>query len=393
LCAALQKTKGSFYHHFRDMDEYLAALLARWEEELTESPIRATAHEHDPYRRGARLGRTPDTSRGALASGSVWLSARLAEKGMGLAFAFEPMVQDQFTAWALVWLTVIPLCPRHVLAARYTRSVTQPPNPLAGPRLWDLVAEGYSEEISPHLARYAIDALHLAEVGPGMLIADVACGPGALSLAAARLGARAWAIDFSPEMIARLREGALREGTTAVEARVGDGMALPLDDGTVDAVFSMFSLMFFADRAQGFRELWRILKVGGRAVVGSWVPVERVPVLADIYRALGGIVPDLPFGGAKRPLGDAAEIRTEMTEAGFRDVEVCEITHTLDSPSVDQLWTVLERSTPPIRAVREKVGPERWPEVVERLLDELHAKWGTGPQGVPMIANLASGRR
>jgi AcrR family transcriptional regulator len=55
LCAALQKTKGSFYHHFRDMDEYLAALLARWEEELTESPIRATAHEHDPYRRGARL--------------------------------------------------------------------------------------------------------------------------------------------------------------------------------------------------------------------------------------------------------------------------------------------------------------------------------------------------
>jgi hypothetical protein len=43
--------------------------------------------------------------------------------------------------------------------------------------------------------------------------------------------------------------------------------------------------------------------------------------------------------------------------------------------------------------VREKVGPERWPELVERLLGDLHAKWGTGPQGVPMIANLALGRR
>jgi SAM-dependent methyltransferase len=271
--------------------------------------------------------------------------------------------------------------------------VTQPPNPLAVPRLWDLVADGYSQEIGPHLAKYAIDALRLAEVEPGMLIADVACGPGALSLAAARLGARAQAIDFSPEMIARLRQGALREGITAVEARVGDGMALPLDDGTIDATFSMFALMFFPDRAKGFRELRRILKPDGRAVVGSWVPVERVPVLADIYRALGGIVPGLPFGGAKPPLGDAVELRAEMAEAGFRDVSVREITHALEVPSVDHFWTALERSTPPIRAVREKVGPERWPEMVERLIGDLHGQWGTGPQVVPMIANLALGRR
>jgi len=59
----------------------------------------------------------------------------------------------------------------------------------------------------------------------------VACGPGALSLAAARSGARAFAIDFSPEMIARLRESALLEGATAVEVCVGDGMALPVADG------------------------------------------------------------------------------------------------------------------------------------------------------------------
>jgi hypothetical protein len=118
-----------------------------------------------------------------------------------------------------------------------------------------------------------------------------------------------------------------------------------------------------------------------------------VPVLADIYRTLGGIVPGLPFGGAKAPLGEAAEFRAEMTEAGFHDVEVGEVTHMFEASSVDAFWAALERSTPPIRAVREKVGPERWPEVVDRLLKDLHAKWGTGPQGVPMTANLALGRR
>ena len=56
---------------------------------------------------------------------------------------------------------------------RYAFCMSQPPSVLTAPRLWDLVADGYSREIAPHLAKYADDALRLAEVGPGQLIADV----------------------------------------------------------------------------------------------------------------------------------------------------------------------------------------------------------------------------
>lgn len=57
LCAVRKKTKGSFYHHFRDLEAYLAELLARWEDDLTEAPIRVASDEPDPRRRSARLNR------------------------------------------------------------------------------------------------------------------------------------------------------------------------------------------------------------------------------------------------------------------------------------------------------------------------------------------------
>jgi ubiquinone/menaquinone biosynthesis C-methylase UbiE len=266
-------------------------------------------------------------------------------------------------------------------------------SPLAKPRLWNLVADTYCDEIAPWLAKYAEDALRLAEIKPDMLIADVACGPGDLSLAAARGGARARAVDFSSEMIACLRQRALDEGCAAVEAQIGDGMALPFADGGFDCAFSMFGLIFFPDRAQGFRELKRILKPQGRAVVASWVPFGRVAVLDDIYRTLGELLPSLPFNAQKAPLGEAAGFRREMTEAGFREVTVHEVSHVREVPSVDAYWNMLARSTPPLHAVREAVGQERWTEVVRQLLASLREKWGTGPQTVQLIANLAVGRR
>lgn len=55
ICTALAKTKGSFYHHFPDLDAYLSAVLERWENDLTELPISASRSEPSPKQRQARL--------------------------------------------------------------------------------------------------------------------------------------------------------------------------------------------------------------------------------------------------------------------------------------------------------------------------------------------------
>jgi ubiquinone/menaquinone biosynthesis C-methylase UbiE len=262
---------------------------------------------------------------------------------------------------------------------------------MSEPRLWNDVAEDFSGVIAQHLARFGEDALRLAQVGPGMRVVDVACGPGSLSLAAARLGATVSAIDFSPEMIALLNEAARQEGLR-IDARVGNGMELPLADASCNAAFSMFGLIFFPDRAKGFRELARILAPGGCAVVSSWLPDERVPLRAEMNRRLCELLPELPLANRIRPLGDAEEFRAEMTAAGFRDVEIHEIAHELEMPSIEEYWNTLERSTPPVRVVREAVDPERWSAVCRRLIEAMQARWGSGPVSIPMIANLGIGR-
>ena len=54
MCTALERSKGSFYHHFRDLEAFLARLLERWEETLTAAPIAFSAAA-DVDQRAARL--------------------------------------------------------------------------------------------------------------------------------------------------------------------------------------------------------------------------------------------------------------------------------------------------------------------------------------------------
>lgn len=55
MCTVLERTKGSFYHHFRDLDVFLSMLLARWEDTLTEAPIAFAGAATHVKERAARL--------------------------------------------------------------------------------------------------------------------------------------------------------------------------------------------------------------------------------------------------------------------------------------------------------------------------------------------------
>ena len=193
-------------------------------------------------------------------------------------------------------------------------------SPLGTPAPWTLVADAYVNDVAPQFETLANRALDRAKASVGTRVLDCATGPGTLAFLAAARGAKVSAVDFSPTMIDHLLARIARDSTSGITADVADGMALPFDDGAFDAAFSMFGLMFFPDRAKGFRELLRVLAPGGCAVVSSWAPMDRIPLFREAFTGIFAALPDLPRGPPGFSLSTIDDAEREMREGGFRDV-------------------------------------------------------------------------
>jgi SAM-dependent methyltransferase len=269
----------------------------------------------------------------------------------------------------------------------------QPQSPLGEPEAWNLVSQGYTDDVVPQFEAFAQRALRLASVTAGARIVDVACGPGTLAFAAAACGAHVSAVDFAEDMIAALHARARREGVKNIEARVGNGMALPYADASFDAGFSMFGLMFFPKRDAGFAELARVLRPGASAVVSSWQPLDREPIFGVTFAAIRDHLPDLPFGDDDTPLGEPEALRKEMLASGFNAVEVHEVAHAIEAPSLRAWWDSMQRSMVPIVFIRSRIGPARFQPIAESIYQRIASEFGEGPQKLQLAANFGVGKR
>ena len=251
-------------------------------------------------------------------------------------------------------------------------------NPLSTPSPWNEVVSGYVEETMPLFLYYAREAVSRAQLSPKAKVADIAAGPGTLSLLVAPEVSEVVAIDFASDMIKALKQKATESNITNIKAHLGDGQSLELPTEHFDAAFSMFGLIFFPSRSKGFRELHRILKGGGRALVSSWTPTERVPLLDAMFRSIKEQLPGLPFGGGKAPLGEKDEFYIEMNNAGFQEIEIHSMNQKTTIPSMESFWRSNCRGSAPLVLLRKNLGEERWRDFSDAVLARLQDQFGEG---------------
>ena len=132
---------------------------------------------------------------------------------------------------------------------------------------WGQYGAAYDDTFTAVNHEVARIALERAALEPGMAVLDIASGGRALSIPAARMGARVLAADLSPVMLERLRERASGEGLD-IRTEIMDGTDLAVGKQPFDRVCSELGVMFFP--GTGLPEMHRVMAPGGKAIVIIW---------------------------------------------------------------------------------------------------------------------------
>jgi ubiquinone/menaquinone biosynthesis C-methylase UbiE len=115
----------------------------------------------------------------------------------------------------------------------------------------------------------------------GCTTLDIGCGDGDFALALRKRGAIVTATDASPAMIHAAEERAEKLGAD-VAFKVATAQNLPFAAGQFDLVTAIAVLCFIEDAAAVFREVARVLRPGGRFILGelgkwsSWAAQRRI---------------------------------------------------------------------------------------------------------------------
>ena len=195
----------------------------------------------------------------------------------------------------------------------------------------------------------------VAELRPGEVVVDLGAGAGFDAFLAARRVApngRVIGVDMTLEMLRKARENAVKAGLAdIVEFREGIIEELPVVSGSTDVVISNCVINLSPDKPKVFREIFRVLKPGGRIAVSDILLTEPLPT--EVASLAGAYVACV--GGAMV----AEDYLAAIEAAGFVDIRWTRI-------SAASLFQGMSND-PIVKEVVTKLGAERASKVAQSI--------------------------
>lgn len=258
-------------------------------------------------------------------------------------------------------------------------------------RGWEQKADPYDRFFGPVTDRIAEPLLDAAQVGSGMMVLDLATGPGYVAGRAAKRQARVIGIDIAAAMITL---ASTRRPELAFQ--VADAEHLPFADGSFDAVVGNFILPHLGQPEQAVAEWSRVLAPGGVLALSMWDSPEHnrlLGVVSDVVASVDAGAPTgIPAGPPTFRFSPDNALTGLVEGAGFLQTAIAGIRFTHPVPDVEQFWNGIVTGT--VRTAALFAGqPSSTLSQMRAAFDRIASAFAVdGHLEVPVSVKIVSGR-
>lgn len=125
-------------------------------------------------------------------------------------------------------------------------------------------------------------------------ILDAGCGTGNFSIKLCKMGCKVTGIDISEDMLAIARRKVSQYGLNATFHKM-DIYHLDFPDNYFDGIYSMAAFEFVHQPQEAYKELYRVLKPGGKLLIGA---IHKNSAWGRMYEQMGQQDPASVFHNA-----------------------------------------------------------------------------------------------
>jgi ubiquinone/menaquinone biosynthesis C-methylase UbiE len=248
--------------------------------------------------------------------------------------------------------------------------------------LGPVIFEPYAQYLAAH-----IDSTSLSRV------LELASGTGRVTRhlrKALPTGVELWATDINSDMLDIAQRELDEDG---INYKTEDIQHLSFADSTFDLVVCQFGIMFLPDKQQGFNEIFRVLKPGGRLMCFTWDSTLNNPLFGLLIDEL--MLPLFEDEDTTRfftpfALHNPQQLTDWLNNAGFKEVIVDTIRLRSSSTSPEHLETGVFRKHPLGKTVFDK-DPSAFEDVAQKFRDGIVERWGKDNICFPMSALMTVG--
>jgi ubiquinone/menaquinone biosynthesis C-methylase UbiE len=209
---------------------------------------------------------------------------------------------------------------------------------------YNAAADHFDHPVSSFWHRFGRQTIERINLRPGETVLDVCSGSGGSALPAAELvgpDGKVVAVDLADRLMALAEAKAAAKRLENIEFWVADMLDLGYPDESFDAVVCVFGIFFVPDMQAAIRELWRMVKPGGRLAITTWGPDLFEPANSAFWEAVGEVRPELkrgfnPWDRISEPSG----LQAMLAESGVHTAHIVAESgsHPLQSP--EDWWKI-----------------------------------------------------